>query len=394
MAQRLRVLFVTSWYPSDRQPVQGVFVREHAKAVHLYDDVVVLHLAGHDRRLGKMMRIEKEPDPDLTEGIPTYRAWHRLLPIPGVSYLAYVRTAMQAVRVIERQGFRPDIVHAHVYSSGLPAASVARRRRIPMVLTEHSSVFPRRLLSSRQAAVARLALALARVVMPVSLALQHGIEAYGIRATFQVVPNAVDTSVFHPDHGRVASLNENTGGHHRPDLRRRLLFVGGLVPVKGIPDLLAALAILYETHRDWQLDLVGDGFHRDEYAAMAVQLGLSEHVIFHGRKPKSEVAAFMRQADCLVLPSLWENSPCVIIEAMASGLPVVASRVGGIPELVTERTGLLVPPQAPPLLAAALALALDDPGQFDRSLMVQAAERFAPAVVGQEIDAVYRGVIR
>jgi glycosyltransferase involved in cell wall biosynthesis len=121
---------------------------------------------------------------------------------------------------------------------------------------------------------------------------------------------------------------------------------------------------------------------------------LSEHVIFHGRKPKSEVAAFMRQADCLVLPSLWENSPCVIIEAMASGLPVVASRVGGIPELVTERTGLLVPPQAPPLLAAALALALDDPGQFDRSLMVQAAERFAPAVVGQEIDAVYRGVIR
>ena len=88
MAQRLRVLFVTSWYPSDHQSVQGVFVREHAKAVQLYDDVAVLHLVGHDRRMGGIMRMEKVRDPALTEGIPTYRAWHRLLPIPSVSYPA------------------------------------------------------------------------------------------------------------------------------------------------------------------------------------------------------------------------------------------------------------------------------------------------------------------
>ena len=375
-------------------PVQGVFVREHAKAVQLYDDVAVLHLVGHDRRIGGIVRMEKERDPALTEGIPIYRAWHRLLPIPSVSYPAYVWAAMQAVRAIERQGFRPDIVHAHVYSSGLPAAAVARWRHIPMVLTEHTSAFPRRLLSPQQARVARLALSLARVVMPVSLALQRGIEEYGIRATFQVVPNAVDTRIFHPDPAPLASMAKSGIGDRQPGLRRRLLFAGGLVPVKGIPHLLAALAILSETRHDWQLDLVGDGPNRDEYIALAAQLGLGDHVVFHGLKPKAEVAAFMRQAELFVLPSLWENSPCVIVEAMASGLPVVASRVGGIPELVTKQTGMLVPPKDPASLAAALATALDNPNQFDRSLLVRAAERYTPAVVGQEIDSVYRRVIK
>jgi glycosyltransferase involved in cell wall biosynthesis len=94
--------------------------------------------------------------------------------------------------------FRPDIVHAHVYSAGRPAALIAGWRRIPLVLTEHNSAFPRRLLTPRQVRMARRALSSAALVMPVSRALQRGIEDYGIRASFQIVPNVVDSSVFHP----------------------------------------------------------------------------------------------------------------------------------------------------------------------------------------------------
>jgi len=117
-------------------------------------------------------------------------------------------------------------------------------------------------------------------------------------------------------------------------------------------------------------------------------------VSFHGFQPKSVVATFMRQANFLVLPSLWENSPCVVIEAMASGLPVIASRVGGISEVVTEDVGILTPPNDPALLAAALAKALQQPDRFERRRLASMAKRYAPAVVGREIDAVYRNVLR
>ena len=241
--------------------------------------------------------MEEVRDPALTEGIPTYRAWHRLLPIPSVSYPAYVWAAVQAVRAIERQGFRPDIVHAHVYSSGLPAAAVARWRHIPMVLTEHTSAFPRRLLSPQQARVARLALSLARVVMPVSLALQRGIEEYGIRTTFQVVPNAVDTRIFHPDPAPLASMAKSGIGDQDSPACDGDCSSPGTVPVKGIPHLLAALAILERdpsrlaarSRRRWPQS------RRIHRPGSPTRLGRSRHL--SRAQPKAEVAAFMRQAD-------------------------------------------------------------------------------------------------
>jgi glycosyltransferase involved in cell wall biosynthesis len=140
--------------------------------------------------------------------------------------------------------------------------------------------------------------------------------------------------------------------------------------------------------------VVGDGPQRDEYTALAARLGLSDQVSFYSFQPKSVIAAFMRQANFLLLPSLWENSPCVIIEAMASGLPVIASRVGGIPEVVTEEIGILTPPNDPALLAAALVEALQQPDRFERLRLARMAERYTPAVVGREIDAVYRSVLK
>lgn len=387
MTQRLRVLFVTNWYPSQQLPSQGVFVREHAKAVQIYADVVVLHLAGHDGAAGGGVRVEAERDTELNDGIRTFHAWHRRLPVPNASYPAYIWAAVQAGRIIERTGFRPNLVHAHIYSAGLPAAAIARWRRIPMVITEHSSAFPRRLLSPRQIRLARLAFAQARLVMPVSEALRHAIEAYGIRAAFQIVPNAVDTSIFHP-----AVENSGDAGRATRHASMRLLFVGGMVPVKGIPDLLQALSFVNETRRDWQLDLVGSGPNQADYATLASQLGLDHQTRFHGFLPKPAVAALMRQADFLVLPSLWENSPCVIVEALASGLPVIASRVGGVPELMTAQAGILTTPQDPASLATALTAAMANPQQFDRRVLVQMAQRYTPATVGREIDAVYRSV--
>src|SRR5262249_20027628 len=197
------------------------------------------------------------------------------------------------LRRLADHGFRPDLLHAHVYDAGGPALLIGRLNRIPVVVMEHFSSFSRRLLGRVVVWKAWLAFRWADRVLPVSRALQHAIEAYGIHGAFLVIPNVADTALFRPPSGP-----RPTGAI------RRFLFVGQLTPIKGIPCLLEALRRLREQREDWQLDIVGDGPGRTEYEQLAIQSRLADKVVFHGLKTKTEVAEFMRQADVLVVPRL------------------------------------------------------------------------------------------
>jgi glycosyltransferase involved in cell wall biosynthesis len=155
------------------------------------------------------------------------------------------------------------------------------------------------------------------------------------RVRVQVIPNGVDVARFCPD--RPDPLVDET---------LRLLFVGRLEPYKGIEVLLEALGHLRgHAGRHLALDLVGDGSLRNRLPALARQLGLEGMVRFRGAVPPSQMPDVYRHADVFVLPSIVEGMPNVVLEAMASGLPVVATRVPGCDELVeVGRTGFLVPP--------------------------------------------------
>ncbi|PHP27776.1 glycosyltransferase family 4 protein [Limimaricola cinnabarinus] len=141
----------------------------------------------------------------------------------------------------------------------------------------------------------------------------------------------------------------------------RLLFVGRLSAVKGVPVLLRALARARETRPALTLDLVGDGEDRAALERLAADLGLGDAVRFHGYLGQAEVARMLRETGALVLPSFAEGVPVVLMEAMAAARPVIATRVGGVAELVEHGvSGLLVPPGAEaPLAEAMLALAGD-----------------------------------
>lgn len=376
--KRLRVLFLSHWYPSAQNPIAGVFVREHARAAAQMDEVVVLHAAGPRRDLTGLWQMEEERDPVLSGGIPTYRVWHRPSPLPGLTTFFYLWAAIRAATHLRRTGFRPDILHAHIYEAGVPAVILGRWWRLPVVITEHSSDFPRRRLPPLQVWKARLAFAAAIWVLPVSQALQDGIERYGIRARFKVMPNAVDPALFHPP-AQPRSQSSIT----------RLLFVGSLIPIKGVPTLLQALAQVNRQRQDWRLDLIGDGPQRPDYERMAVSLGLADQVCFCGRKTKAEVAESMRQADLFILPSLWENAPCVIGEAQASGLPVLGAHTGGMAEMITAETGRLAPVGDAHALAAALVEMLENLPSYDPAAIAAQARRYDLIAVGQMLHALY-----
>jgi glycosyltransferase involved in cell wall biosynthesis len=277
---------------------------------------------------------------------------------------------------------RPDIVHAHVYEAGLPAIRLGRRLGVPVVVTEHSSDFPAQRLNGFQLWKARHVFERATLVLPVSQHLGQTIASCGIEAEFAVVPNVVDPALFYPPLDR-----------HPLSAPLRLLFVGSLIARKGLDVLLAALEQAHDQLPDWHLDIVGQGKQRQHLEELAERLHLGSRTTFHGRQLKSDVAGFMRAADLLVLPSLAENAPCVLIEAMACGLPVLASRVGGVPEIVDPASGRLVHPGDVEGLARALTEMIETLPTYSPLTIVQRAQRYSPSVVGSELDLIYRAVI-
>ena len=143
---------------------------------------------------------------------------------------------------------------------------------------------------------------------------------------------------------------------------QRLLFIGRLAGVKGVPVLFEALQAIAEDFPDLHLTLIGDGPERRELELEARARGLGGRVEFAGYRSQAEVADALRDTDILVLPSFAEGVPVVLMEAMAARVPVITSRVAGIPELVDDgQSGVLVPPGDVDALAAAIAQLLHDP---------------------------------
>jgi glycosyltransferase involved in cell wall biosynthesis len=161
------------------------------------------------------------------------------------------------------------------------------------------------------------------------------------------------------------------------------LFVGRLRIRKGVEVLLEAMSALRDRLPQARLLIAGDGEHRASLERRAAELELGAAVRFLGRCDASRVRGLLRRARALVVPSIYEGMPLVVLEAMEAGVPVIASAVSGIPEVVEDGgTGWLVPPEEPDALAAALAAAWNDPAEAARrgdAGRRRVDERFRPA---------------
>lgn len=367
----LNVLVVPKWYPWPDDPVLGLFCREHARALAGRHEVVVL-----------ASRAVRSPDfgafdiDDGTEdGLRTLRVRYRRPRIRALGMVLQIAGMLAALRRLRRDGFRPDVVHAHVYSAGLPALVLGRLSRARVVVTEHYTGFQRGLIRGSDLLTARIAFTGADLVAPVSAELAGHLRRIAPRARLRVLPNVVDTDVFTP---------AQRASHPAP---ARLLSVGSLAEKKGHTYLLDALAQLRGRH-ELSLDIVGAGELRASLEAQTERLDLADRVRFRGELAKAQVAALMREADLLVLPSLYENLPCVLIEAMATGLASVATDVGGVSELIDSEAGVLVSSGDHRALAEGIAAALGrdfDSAEIARS----AARRFSYDAVAREWTAVY-----
>ncbi|AUS80483.1 glycosyltransferase family 1 protein [Actinoalloteichus sp. AHMU CJ021] len=282
---------------------------------------------------------------------------------------------------------RPDVVHAHFWTSGLASLLACRGLGIPVAQTFHALGHVKRRHQGSRDTSPPQRLRLERMIARDSALVVascsdevHELGALGIRRTkVAIVPCGVDTTGFHPD-GRVADRSE----------LHRVVTVGRLIPRKGFDLLIAALRAVPNT----ELLIAGgpdeDQLAHDEEAnrlrSCAVRGGVADRVHLLGRVPREDMPALLRSADIVACTPWYEPFGIVPLEAMACGVPVVASAVGGLLDTIVDGvTGQLVPPKNPRALATALRGLLNQPARrhalglagFDRAFSRYSWDRVA-----------------
>lgn len=216
------------------------------------------------------------------------------------------------------------------------------------------------------------------------------LQSLAPRARLRVVPNPVEIPDLQDRRGceRVAA---RIGGETSTSQVCTILFMGRLVPEKGLGDLLLAAHHLAPHHPQWRWTLAGDG-DLERVRQRVFELGLQQQVVLPGHLSEEDRKGALAQADLLVLPSWAEGQPLAVLEAMAWAVPVVASRVGGVPDLLNSGAGVLVPPHDPVELAGAIECTL-----LDRASMRRMGEKgrahvgrhHSPQAVARELSALY-----
>ncbi len=302
----------------------------------------------------------------------------------GVHEVAAVEALLDSV-----EGRRWDLVHGHVgYPEGWAASVAARRLGVRLVITEHASYLGALLSEPILRDRYRETLLGAARVIAVSATLAAEVELIvpELAGRIVVIPNAVAVEDFAP------SSAPRVGGE--------LLFVGGRVASKGIETLLRAFAVAHRERPATTLRLVGPPAPLTgdaPWRELAAQLGIADVVRFDGPADRGGVAAAMARADLFVHPSPRETFGVVAVEALAAGLPVVATASGGVDEILApdpSAVGAIAPPNEPEALGAAIVATLDRRTTFDPSrLRAHVADRFGADRVAGRLSDLYGEVV-
>lgn len=379
---RKKILWLCSWYPSKVDPFNGDFIQRHAKAAAAFNDIYVIYVAGDNS--GKTINKEKDiqTSDGLTEHIVYFSVsssfWGRIR-----AHFNYLFVFKQAIRRYIVENGKPDLVHVQVpMKAGLLALWFKKRYKVPFIITEHYGIYNEKIgedsYINRSAIYKRVTRRIFQQAMgfiSVSKFLAEGVSRMVFKMNYMLVPNTVDTKLFFFQPIRQTGF--------------RFIHVSNMVPLKNAEGILRSFREFIVAGGKANLLMVGN--LDDTLPNYAISLGLtSDLVSFKGVISYQQVSAEMQESDCLILFSTIENSPCVIGEALCCGLPVIASNVGGIPELVNSDNGILVNPCNEDELLRAMHQVVSGNVQIDRKKIAEdAVGKFSYPVIGKQLDDIY-----
>jgi glycosyltransferase involved in cell wall biosynthesis len=347
----MKLFIVPSWYPSALAPESGSFFPERARILQRAGhEVTIVTVVVHPLQTGwRWYRHRNAASPQTENELLTYRReyLHLTPKAPRRSFARYQRHLIALFQQALRERGVPDgvLVHSSLWA-GAALAGELRREAIPMAVSEHLKEFllPDGFTPFQRNCI-RKTYAVARRIIATSGALRTAIAEQfpAARDRLALVPNPADISAF--------PLRPTTA---HPEEPFTLVSIALFRPEKRIDLLLRAFARVRRDHPEIRLHLVGDGPLRRALRRLARRLNLEDSVTFHGYLPKERAVGILHRSHALVLSSDVETFGVVLVEALACGLPVIATRCGGPEDIATEETGLLVPPGDEQALAQAL----------------------------------------
>jgi glycosyltransferase involved in cell wall biosynthesis len=347
--RRLRGIVVTNLYATPAEPARAMFNQQQFRALSAFHDLVIA--VPRAVRYPCAVNASFEPETRDAPRVVHFDAWEP--PILGrLSNAGSVARAATRALASELGRRKPDyVLGSFAYPDGAAAVMLGRSLNVPAFVKVHGTdvnVMARSWAVGRQI---QWALRHAAGVIAVSRALADEVDALGARsAETLLLYNGVDRALFQPQERSAARRSLQL-----PAGRRSVLYVGNLKRDKGVVDLANAFAAIAPRHPDVDLEVLGTGAARAELVQLRRRYRLDARIQLRGARQHEEVAAWLAACDLLCLPSHAEGVPNVVLEALAAGRPVVATRVGGIPEVVAESAGRLVAARDIEALSAALS---------------------------------------
>lgn len=367
----MKVLLLTNLYPFAQAPTRGMYHVSVFRGLTQHCDarvVVPLPWWIRIKRPKEWIEVPRETTTGILAEFPTYWTIPRLHHLHGQ---AMYQSLKGIVHRIHSEFPFEAILACWAYPDAFAGALLAADYNVPLITNVLGSDINALAQTSTLAPKIKWTLNQSARIVSVSHALKEVMVSLGIPAEKIVVQhNGVDGERFQLQNR--CDVRRKLG---LPEDRKIILYVGNFVHEKGVDTLVEAAGILAKSkHRNLLLALVGSGAFESHLLELVATLGLEKTVQFCGRKPHHEVPDWMSAADVFCLPSRREGCPNVILEALSSGRPVVASRVGGVPELLDERNGIMVEAGNPESMANGLDMALSH-GWSDVELRTTVAGR-------------------
>ena len=376
----MNVLHLLSWFPTPDDPTLGNFCVRMIDALPEDCHSVILSVCN-----GKDMTKSFEVK-EITGAHHTHVQIYIRPPKNSIiRKLKMLRMYQYGLKYIKKHFFDPDLIHLHVaYPLGQVALLWKKLFGYKYVLTEHWTIYQPQ---NKEVMVGKLKRKIVKIannaelIMPVSLDLQRCMEGHGIHNRFKVIYNLVNTDIF------------KLGAPHTSG-KKQILHISTLRDeAKNFSGILRVIERLRQQRDDFELHVIHD-YDAPEFKTFVKERHLEDCVIFHGKKTSAEVAEAYQNADFFVLFSNFENLPCVIVEAFASGVPVLSTAVGGIAEILSPERGILIPQGDEDALLQGMSQMLDHSSEYDRkAIRDYAINTFAAQSIGQQIFEEYKKTI-
>ena len=397
----MNILHLLSWFPTPDDPTLGNFCVRMIDALPEECHSVILSVCD-GKEMTKSFEVKE------FEGVHHTHVQIYIRPpkINTIRKLKMLRMYQYGLKYIKKRFFKPDLIHLHVaYPLGQVAILWKKLYGYKYVLTEHWTIYQPQnkdvLVGKLKKKIVKIANN-AELIMPVSLDLQRCMEGHGVRNRFQVIYNLVNTDTFKLREPcidwlhrmqSISSLRTSLSGNDMHG-KKQMLHISTLRDeAKNFSGILRTIERLRQQRNDFELHVIHD-YDAPEFKAFVKEHNLEDCVFLHGKKTSAEVAEAYQQADFFVLFSNFENLPCVIVEAFASGVPVLSTAVGGIAEILSPERGILIPSGDEDALLNGMNTLLDHYSEYDRqAIRDYALKTFAAQNIGQQIFEAYNTVV-